>query len=97
MSTVVVSGRIDEDVKIRADRIIRSAGSSVARVISDVWQTIVDTGELPSSPALAAEEASKRDTFDSFMQWFDGLPPQDEAFAGMTDDEILEGRLDDYA
>ena len=37
------------------------------------------------------------DAFASFMEWFDGLPPQNEAYAGMTDDEILAGRVDDYA
>lgn len=97
MSTVVVSGRVDEDVKIRADAIIRSEGSSVARVISDVWQTIVDTGQLPESPVRANREADRRVTFDSFMEWFDGLPPQSEAYLHMTDDEILESRVDDYA
>lgn len=97
MPTVVISGRVDEDVKVRADAVIRAAGSSVARVISDVWQTIAETGEVPVSPAVADEQAERRAAFESFMEWFDALPPQNEAFAHMTDDEILAGRVDDYA
>ena len=52
MSTVVVSGRVDEDVKLRADAIIRAAGSTVNGVINDVWQTIRPSGKgCTSSPA----------------------------------------------
>ena len=97
MPTVVVSGRVDEDVKLRADAVIRASGSSVARVINDVWRSIADTGELPVAPEFVDEQAEKRATFHSFMEWFDGLPPQNESFARMTDDEILAGRVDDYA
>ena len=97
MPTVVISGRVDEDVKLRADAVIRAAGSSVARVINDVWRSIAETGELPASPEIQDEQAVKRAAFESFVGWFDGLPPQNEAFADMTDDEILAGRVDDYA
>ncbi|MBQ9005689.1 MAG: type II toxin-antitoxin system RelB/DinJ family antitoxin [Atopobiaceae bacterium] len=97
MPTVVVSGRVDEDVKVRADAVIRAAGSSVARVINDVWRSIADSGELPSAPELSSKQSKKRAAFESFMEWFDGLPPQNETVARMTDDEILAGRLDDYA
>ena len=74
-----------------------AAGSSVARVINDVWRSIADSGELPAAPELLDEQAEKRAAFESFMEWLDGLPPQNEAFANMTDDEILAGRVDDYA
>ncbi len=97
MPTVVISGRVDEDVKARADAIIRASGSTVNGVINDVWQTIVSTGQIPVPPATADEQAEKRAVFNSFMDWFDSLPPQNEAFARMTDDEILAGRVDDYA
>jgi len=97
MPTVVISGRVEEDVKLRADAIIRAAGSTVNGVINDVWQTIVSTGQVPAPPSVLDEQAQKRATFASFMEWFDELPPQNEYFAHMTDDEILMGRVDDYA
>lgn len=97
MPTIVISGRVDEEVKARADVVIRAAGSSVARVINDVWRSIADSGELPAASGFSVEQSEKRATFESFMEWFDGLPPQNEAYAHMTDDEILAGRVDDYA
>lgn len=97
MPTVVISGRVDQDTKLRADAVIRAAGSTIGNVINDVWETIAATGEIPPSPAHVDAQASKRATFSSFMDWFEALPPQNEAFAGMTDDEVLEGRVEDYA
>lgn len=97
MATVVVSGRVEESVKLRADAVIRSAGSTVAAVISDVWQSIAETGQLPSSSAHADERAEKQAAFSSFMEWFEMLPSQNEGFAHLTDEEILAGRVDDYA
>ena len=96
MPTAVVSGRIDEDVKRRADVIIRSAGSSAGRVINDVWHSIAETGELPKSPARTQETQSKRIAFDSFMEWFASLPAQNDAYASFSDEEILAMRIDDY-
>ena len=97
MSTVVISGRVDEDVKLRADSVIRAAGSTVNNVINDVWRSIAATGELPAASRFSAEQAEKRAAFSSFIDWFDRLPSQNEAFTHMTDDEILAGRVDDYA
>jgi len=97
MATVVVSGRVEESVKLRADAVIRSAGSTAAAVISDVWQSIAETGQLPASSAHADEQAEKQATFSSFMEWFETLPSQNEDFAHLTDEEILAGRVDDYA
>jgi len=96
MATVVVSGRVEESVKLRADAVIRSAGSTAAAVISDVWQSIAETGQLPASSAHADEQAEKQATFSSFMEWFDALPHQNEDFAVMSDDDILVSRVDDY-
>ena len=96
MPTAVVSGRIDEELKRRADVIIRSAGSSVGRVINDVWHSIAETGELPKSPSISQETRSKRLAFDSFMDWFGSLPAQNDVYAALSDDEILAMRIDDY-
>ncbi len=63
MPTVVVSGRVDEDVKLRADAVLRAAGSSVARVINDVWRSIAESGELPAATGFKDEQAEKRATF----------------------------------
>ena len=96
MPTAVVSGRVDHRIKQDVDVIIRAAGSTVGNVINDVWQTIAKTGKLPQSPEALEERDKQRSTFDSFKVWFESLPAQNEAYAHMTDDEILAMRLDDY-
>lgn len=95
MPTAVVSGRIDEELKRRADVIIRSAGSSVGNVINDVWRSIVETGQLPKTESQIGETESKQCTFNSFLEWFNELPPQNPTYASMTDDEILALKVDD--
>ena len=47
MATAVVSGRVDEKVRQRADAYIRAAGSTPAEVIKVVWEHIARTGEVP--------------------------------------------------
>lgn len=96
MSTAVISGRIDKDIKVRADAIIRAAGSSVNSVISTVWHNIVETGELPVSSEGKDAQDTQRQTFESFMEWFETLPPQNKMYAHMTDDEILSLKVDEY-
>ena len=96
MATVVVSGRVEEDVKQRADVVIRAAGSSVAKVISDVWQNIVATGQLPAATPKA-EQDDRKEALESFLHWFEELPPQNEEYALMTDEEILSQRAEQRA
>ena len=48
MATAVVSGRVDEKVRQRADAYIRAAGSTPAEVIKVVWENIARTGEVPT-------------------------------------------------
>ena len=61
MATSVVSGRVDEKVRQRADAYIRAAGSTPAEVIKVVWESIARTGEVPeAAPALAAQGPMER-------------------------------------
>lgn len=49
MATAVVSGRVDAQVKARADAFIRAAGLSSGDVIRVVWERIARTGEIPDA------------------------------------------------
>lgn len=49
MATAVVSGRVDEQVKARAEAFIRAAGLSTGDVIRVVWERIARTGEIPDA------------------------------------------------
>ncbi len=56
MATSVVSGRVDEAVRKRADAYIRGAGTTSAEVIRVVWENIARTGEVPT-PSSVEQEA----------------------------------------
>ena len=49
MATAVVSGRVDAQVKARAEAFIRVAGLSAGDVIRVVWERIARTGEIPDA------------------------------------------------
>lgn len=49
MATAVVSGRVDAQVKARAEAFIRAAGLSPGDVIRVVWERIARTGEIPDA------------------------------------------------
>lgn len=53
MATSVVSGRVDEAVRRRADAYIRGAGTTPAEVIKVVWENIARTGEVPTAGPAA--------------------------------------------
>lgn len=60
MATAVVSGRVDEQVRVRADAYIRAAGSTPGDVIRAVWENIARTGEVPE----AGEEREEPDALE---------------------------------
>ena len=61
MATAVVSGRVDEKIRQRADAYIRAAGSTPAEVIKVVWENIARTGEVPEEvPTVATQGPMER-------------------------------------
>lgn len=48
MATTLVAGRVDSEVKERADAYIARAGETQASVIRSVWETIARTGRIPT-------------------------------------------------
>lgn len=96
MATAVVSGRVDEAVKHRADVVIRNAGETVASVINRVWEAMAETGELPESLRQGHAQETKREVFASFLSWLDELPEPNPAYADMTDDELFALKVDEH-
>lgn len=64
MATAVVSGRVDERVKSRADVFIRAAGLSTGDVIRAVWERIAQTGEVPDMGKGAGQLDASRDPME---------------------------------
>ena len=95
MSTVVVAGRVDEEVKRRVDRIIERAGKTTADVIKDVWVNIYLTGELPSTKQQEEAFEEQRRHFQDFMEFVSSAPPLPEWAVNLTDEDIRDMMVDD--
>lgn len=95
MATVVVSGRVDEEVRRRADRVIERAGSTPGDVIRTVWETIAATGKLPVSQEQEDEFKRKRKAFKEFLDFVNSLPPAPDWFSTMTDRDLQDMRVAD--
>lgn len=72
MATAVISGRVDERIKKRADAYLRAAGLQVGDVIRQVWEHIARTGEIPVDGGY--ETAAEDDPFEGFMRFRADLP-----------------------
>lgn len=64
MATAVISGRVDERVKARAEVFIRAAGLSTGDVIRVVWGRIARTGEIPDAGDVAERHDIARDPME---------------------------------
>lgn len=64
MATAVVSGRVDEQVKSRAEAFIRAAGLSTGDVIRIVWERIAQTGQIPDAGDAAERLEASRDPLE---------------------------------
>ncbi len=87
MATAIVSGRVDEAVKMRAAHAIAAAGMSVGDVIKAVWEGIAATGEVPQPPTRDAGAMAGADRMRAFMQLRAELPAVPE-LAGLSDDAV---------
>lgn len=95
MATIVVSGRVDEAVKRRADMYIKAAGKTPAQIINDMYVQISITGELPRGDDDQGGLKERMALVEEFMSWRETLPPDDDWFNAMTDDDmhdLLGGR-----
>ena len=85
MGTAIVSGRVDEGVKLRAGAFIEAAGLTVGDVIRNVWEAIALTGQVPAPVAQEAGQDCRRRLFDSFVAFTDELPACSPETAAMDD------------
>lgn len=88
MKTVVVSGRVSEQVKRDVDRVLAREGTTSADVIRDVWMHISITGELPVTQQQEDEFRAKRERFKEFLEFVESAPPAPEWFINLTDEEM---------
>ena len=95
MPTVVVAGRVDEEIKRKVDRILERSGKTAADVIKDVWVNIYLTGELPTTQQREEELKEQRRRFQEFMTWRDSLPPAPDWLVNLSDEELRDMMVED--
>lgn len=88
MATVVVAGRVDEEIKRKVDGIIERAGKTTADVIKDVWVNIYLTGELPTTQQQEEQFAEQRRRYQEFIEFVVSAPPVSEWARDLTDKEM---------
>lgn len=96
MATAVISGRVDERVKARAEVFIHAAGLSAGDVIRMVWERIAQTGEIPDA-AAALEGASDADDPLAQLGELRAAFGSSEELVGLTDAQMREMIAGRYA
>lgn len=89
MGTAVVSGRVDEAVKRKADAVIRRYGCTTNDVIKNVWQSIAQTQELPDMHMVEDERAAAARAMRELREFTDSLQPC-PVLATLSDDDVKE-------
>ena len=97
MATAVISGRVSEGIRQKADVAIRKAGLTPTDIIQNVWRTIAESGEIP--PAAMPSDRSEQDSelLTRYEQFLTSLPPRNPAYADWTDEDILALKVRDHA
>lgn len=83
MRTTVVSGRVDADVKEKADAYLKEKGVTPGEVIKNVWASIATTGQVPDPVDEEAAFRRKRALLADLFQLADSQAPNPE-FTNMT-------------
>lgn len=97
MATLVVSGRVDETIRHRADAVIRKAGLTPTEIIQNVWSSIAQTGDIPEQALPRRESEDRKSALERLDDFLTALPPANPQFAGLSDDELLAMKARDYA
>ena len=93
MATAVISGRVDEKIRQRADAYIRAAGSTPAEVIKVVWEHIARTGEVPeAAPAEEPCGAGER-----CLEFRESLPEAEPWLVNLTKEQMRDMIASRYA
>ena len=96
MATAVISGRVDERVRQRADIVMRKAGLKTSDIIQSVWTYMAEEGEVPEIARLSTETGGKEEALEHLRLFLESLPPANPAYEGLSDDDILALKVHDY-
>ena len=97
MATAVVSGRVSEAIRQRAEIAMRKAGLKPTDVIQSVWAAMAETGEVPEIARKHTAAPAEHDALDKLNQFLNTLPPANPEYSGWSDEDILRLKTRDNA
>ena len=97
MPTAVVSGRVDEMARQKADIAMRKAGLTPTEVIQNVWSVMARTGEVPEIARPAPDKEKGKEAIKRLERLLELLPPVNPTYAHLSDDEILALKVREHA
>ena len=97
MATAVVSGRVSEAIRQRAEIAMRKAGLKPTDVIQSVWAAMAETGEVPEIARKRTAAPAEHDALDKLNQFLNTLPPANPEYSGWSDEDILRLKARDNA
>ena len=97
MATAVVSGRVSEANRQRAEIAMRKAGLKPTDVIQSVWATMAETGEVPEIARKRTAAPAEYDALDKLNQLLSTLPPVNPEYSEWSDEDILKLKARDNA
>ena len=97
MPTAVVSGRVDETVRQRADVALRKAGLKPSDVIQAIWASMAQTGEVPEIAMPASAATKQPGALEALARFSSSLPPANPKYAGWSDKDLIALKAHDHA
>lgn len=89
MATAVVSGRVSESVRQRAEVAMRKAGLKPTDIIQSVWAVMAETGEIPEIAQKQSIVPAEHGALEKLHRFLETLPPANPKYSGWSDDDIL--------
>ena len=80
--------RVDQDLKVRGDEVLRATGTNPTDVISRLWGYVVRTGSVPDflTAQEIEEQQNERERLVAAMQEVRGMP-----WRTLEDEAVLQG------
>lgn len=97
MATAVVSGRVSEAIRQRAEIAMRKAGLKPTDIIQSVWAVMAETGEVPDIARKRSDAPAGHDALGKLNEFLNALPPANPEYSGWSDEDILGLKARDNA
>lgn len=96
MAGAVISGRVDEKIRQKAEVVMRKAGLTPTDIIQSVWALIAEKGEIPEIARPSVPPTKEQEAMARLKCFLESMPPANPRYAGWSDDDIMALKVRDY-